>query len=132
MSTTLVTTSGRTRTVSGMASTAIVLTVPGPHGDREVRLRHETKAPAKAARRSESALQLDDVQQQRFQSLRSWRATTAKEQAVPAYVVFNDKTLAAIAERKPATMVELSTISGVGEAKLERYGDAVLEVLAAS
>ncbi|MFA4841000.1 MAG: DNA helicase RecQ [Agrococcus sp.] len=101
-------------------------------GDREVRLRHETKAPAKAARRSESALQLDDVQQQRFQSLRSWRATTAKEQAVPAYVVFNDKTLAAIAERKPATMVELSTISGVGEAKLERYGDAVLEVLAAS
>lgn len=101
-------------------------------GDREVRLRHETKAPAKAARRSESALQLDDVQQQRFQSLRTWRASTAKEQAVPAYVVFNDKTLAAIAERKPATMVELSTISGVGEAKLERYGDAVLEVLAAS
>ena len=101
-------------------------------GDREVRLRHETKAPAKAARRSESTLQLDDVQQQRFQSLRSWRATTAKEQAVPAYVVFNDKTLAAIAERRPATMVELSTISGVGEAKLERYGDAVLEVLAAS
>ncbi|MGC5076706.1 DNA helicase RecQ [Agrococcus sp. DT81.2] len=101
-------------------------------GEREVRLRHETKAPAKAARRSESAVQLDDVQQQRFQSLRSWRATTAKEQAVPAYVVFNDKTLAAIAERKPATMVELSSISGVGEAKLERYGDAVLEVLAAS
>ncbi len=101
-------------------------------GEREVRLRHETKAPAKAARRSESAVQLDDVQQQRFQSLRSWRATTAKEQAVPAYVVFNDKTLAAIAERKPATMVELSSISGVGEVKLERYGDAVLEVLAAS
>lgn len=101
-------------------------------GDREVRLRHDTKAPAKAARRSESALQLDDVQQQRFQSLRTWRASTAKEQAVPAYVVFNDRTLAAIAERKPTTMVELSTISGVGEAKLERYGDAVLEVLAAS
>ncbi|MGM1029634.1 MAG: DNA helicase RecQ [Actinomycetota bacterium] len=101
-------------------------------GQREVRLRHEAKAPPKAQRRSESTLQLDDVQQQRFQSLRSWRAATAKEQAVPAYVVFNDKTLAAIAERKPATMVELSTVSGVGEAKLERYGDAVLEVLAAS
>lgn len=101
-------------------------------GEREVRLRHEAKAPAKAQRRSESTLQLDDVQQSRFQSLRAWRAATAKEQAVPAYVVFNDKTLAAIAERRPATMVELSTISGVGEAKLERYGDAVLEVLAAS
>ncbi|MET4099107.1 ATP-dependent DNA helicase RecQ [Agrococcus sp. UYP10] len=101
-------------------------------GEREVRLRHEAKAPAKAARRSESTMQLDDVQQQRFQALRTWRAATAKEQAVPAYVVFNDKTLAAIAERRPATMVELSTISGVGESKLERYGDAVLEVLAAA
>ncbi|GEK79290.1 ATP-dependent DNA helicase RecQ [Agrococcus baldri] len=98
-------------------------------GDREVRLRHETKAPAKASKRSASAVQLDDAQQGIFQALRSWRASTAKEQAVPAYVVFNDKTLAAIAERKPGTLVELSTISGVGESKLERYGEAVLEVL---
>ncbi|WP_092916596.1 DNA helicase RecQ [Agrococcus baldri] len=98
-------------------------------GEREVRLRHETKAPAKAAKRSASTLQLDDAQQVLFQALRSWRAATAKEQSVPAYVVFNDKTLAAIAERRPATLVELSTVSGVGESKLERYGDAVLEVL---
>lgn len=98
-------------------------------GEREVRLRHEVKAPAKVARRSESTAQLDDAAQAVFQSLRSWRASTAKEQAVPAYVVFNDKTLAAIAERRPRTMVELSTISGVGESKLERYGAAVLEVL---
>ncbi|WP_425842947.1 DNA helicase RecQ [Agrococcus sp. TSP3-2-1] len=98
-------------------------------GEREVRLRHEVKAPAKVARRSESTAQLDDDAQAVFQSLRSWRASTAKEQAVPAYVVFNDKTLAAIAERRPRTMVELSTISGVGESKLERYGAAVLEVL---
>ena len=49
---------------------------------------------------------------------------------MPAYVVFNDKTLAAIAERRPGSLVELSTISGVGESKLERYGEAVLEVLA--
>ncbi len=101
-------------------------------GQREVRLRHETKAPAKATRRSASTLQLDDAQQGIFQALRSWRASTAKEQSVPAYVVFNDKTLAAIAERKPATMVELSTISGVGESKLERYGESVLEVLAST
>ncbi|WP_083587336.1 DNA helicase RecQ [Agrococcus sp. Marseille-P2731] len=101
-------------------------------GERAVRLRHETKAPAKAAKRSTSTAQLDDVQQGVFQALRSWRASTAKEQAVPAYVVFNDKTLAAIAERKPSTLVELSTVSGVGESKLERYGEAVLEVLAAA
>ncbi|MCR8671282.1 DNA helicase RecQ [Agrococcus sp. HG114] len=99
-------------------------------GEREVRLRHETKAPAKAARRSSSTAELDDAAQSLFQVLRSWRAATAKEQSVPAYVVFNDRTLAAIAERRPRTMVELSTISGVGEAKLERYGEAVLEVLA--
>ena len=99
-------------------------------GEREVRLRHETKAPPKAAKRSAAAVQLDDAQQGVFQLLRSWRAETAKEQAVPAYVVFNDKTLAGIAERKPATLVELSTISGVGESKLERYGEAVLAVLA--
>ena len=86
--------------------------------------------PAKAAKRSASALQLDDAQQGIFQALRSWRAGAAKEQSVPAYVVFNDKTLAAIAERRPATIVELSTISGVGESKLERYGEAVLAVLA--
>jgi ATP-dependent DNA helicase RecQ len=99
-------------------------------GEREVRLRHETKAPAKAERRSATTAQLDDADQELFQTLRSWRAGAAKEQAVPAYVVFNDKTLAAIAERRPKTMVELSAISGVGESKLERYGEAVLEVLA--
>ena len=106
------------------ASTAVLT------GGREVRLRHEAKAPAKAARRSASTAQLDDGDQALFQALRSWRAETAKEQSVPAYVVFNDRTLAGIAERKPRTMVELSTVSGVGEAKLERYGEAVLEVLA--
>ncbi|UOW01428.1 DNA helicase RecQ [Agrococcus sp. SCSIO52902] len=101
-------------------------------GDRQVRLRHEAKAPPKAARRSASTAQLDDADQGRFQALRAWRATTAKEQAVPAYVVFNDRTLAAIAERRPTSLVELSTVSGVGESKLERYGEAVLEVLAAA
>ncbi|MDR7235330.1 ATP-dependent DNA helicase RecQ [Agrococcus sp. BE272] len=101
-------------------------------GDRQVRLRHEAKAPPKAARRSASTTQLDDADQGRFRALRAWRATTAKEQAVPAYVVFNDRTLAAIAERRPTSLVELSTVSGVGESKLERYGEAVLEVLAAA
>ncbi|WP_420710621.1 DNA helicase RecQ [Agrococcus sp. SL85] len=99
-------------------------------GERPVRLRHEAAQPARAPKRSASTLELDDAQQATFQTLRSWRAETAKEQAVPAYVVFNDRTLAAIAERRPETLVELSTISGVGESKLERYGEAVLEVLA--
>jgi DNA helicase-2/ATP-dependent DNA helicase PcrA len=50
----------------------------------------------------------------------------SKEQKVPAYVVFTDATLQAIAERAPATEAELAAIPGVGAVKLERYGSAVL------
>ena len=61
--------------------------------------------------------------------LRAWRAATAKEQGVPAYVVFPDSTLAAIAQTRPENRSELSGISGVGAAKLERYGEDVLAVV---
>jgi ATP-dependent DNA helicase RecQ len=67
-----------------------------------------------------------------FEKLRAWRGATAKEQSVPAYVVFHDATLRLIATAGPATLAELSQISGVGEAKLAKYGEQVLEVLAGS
>ena len=67
-----------------------------------------------------------------FESLRQWRAGQAREQGVPAYVVFNDATLRGIAAVKPADLDELSEISGVGAAKLESYGRAVLSVVAAA
>ncbi|MFI5844057.1 DNA helicase RecQ [Catenuloplanes sp. NPDC051500] len=67
-----------------------------------------------------------------FEKLRTWRGAEAKEQGMPAYIVFNDATLKQIAARKPTSLAELSSVSGVGEAKLARYGEAVLEVLAAS
>ncbi|MEH0111076.1 ATP-dependent DNA helicase UvrD2 [Tersicoccus sp. MR15.9] len=67
-----------------------------------------------------------------FEALREWRSETAKAGAVPAYVVFTDATLMAIAERMPGSTEELAGIPGVGPAKLERYGQAVIEVLAAS
>ena len=73
---------------------------------------------------------LDQPQQELFQQLRAWRAATAKEQGVPAYVVFNDATLAAIAQARPSSLSELRGISGVGDAKLERYGEAVRQVVA--
>ena len=50
---------------------------------------------------------------------------------MPAFVIFTDATLMAIAEQRPGTLDELATISGVGRTKLERYGAGVLEVLAA-
>lgn len=65
-----------------------------------------------------------------FLALRAWRAATAREQGVPAYVVFHDATLREIATRLPATVEELGTIGGVGEAKLTKYAQGVLDTLA--
>jgi DNA helicase II / ATP-dependent DNA helicase PcrA len=65
-----------------------------------------------------------------FARLRTWRLATAKEQGVPAYVVFSDATLQAIAARKPASVAELAGVPGVGAVKLDRYGAAVLELCA--
>ena len=66
-----------------------------------------------------------------FGALRDWRREQAKAQQVPAYVIFHDQTLAEIARRRPGTLEELRQVPGVGESKLQRYGDAVLAVLAA-
>lgn len=63
-------------------------------------------------------------------ALRSWRLARAREDGVPAYVVFPDRTLVELAERRPLSLAALSGISGVGPAKLERYGEEVLDVLA--
>jgi ATP-dependent DNA helicase RecQ len=65
-----------------------------------------------------------------FERLRAWRAATAKEQGVPAYVIFHDATLRQIATEAPATLTQLSTISGVGENKLAKYGQQILDTLA--
>jgi len=61
--------------------------------------------------------------------LRAWRLERAREDGVPPYVVFHDTVLHAIADAQPASLGELSQIAGVGPAKLERYGDAVLALL---
>jgi len=65
-----------------------------------------------------------------FEALREWRKSEAKSQGVPAYVIFHDRTLAEIAERMPGGLDDLAEVPGVGATKLERYGAAVLEVLA--
>jgi DNA helicase-2/ATP-dependent DNA helicase PcrA len=67
-----------------------------------------------------------------FESLRAWRLGRAREDAVPPYVVFHDSTLAEIAARRPVTLGELAQVPGVGPAKLDRYGEAVLAALAAA
>jgi len=61
--------------------------------------------------------------------LKDWRRREATERSVPAYVVFHDRTLAAIAAIRPRTIEALSRVPGVGPAKLEAYGKAILDLI---
>jgi DNA helicase-2/ATP-dependent DNA helicase PcrA len=65
-----------------------------------------------------------------LEALKTWRAATAKASGVPAYVVFHDTTLAAVAEAKPRDRAGLLALPGVGPVKVERYGDALLSLVA--
>jgi ATP-dependent DNA helicase RecQ len=98
---------------------------------REVRLRRENAAkPPKAARPAKAAaVELPAEAASVFEQLRSWRAATAREQGVPAYVIFHDATLRQIATQAPGSLAELGTVSGVGENKLAKYGQAILDAL---
>ncbi len=107
-------------------------------GRRQVPLRKEPErkpasrsggGPGKAKRAAATA-DLPAQAQEVFESLRAWRAATAKEQGVPAYVVFHDATLREIALAAPATVADLSGISGVGENKLNKYGRSIVDLLA--
>jgi DNA helicase-2/ATP-dependent DNA helicase PcrA len=73
-----------------------------------------------------------DVDVELLDRLRGWRADQAKEQHVPAYVIFTDATLTAIAEHRPADSAALVRIPGIGARKLDRYGEAVLGLVAES
>ena len=74
---------------------------------------------------------LDDAGFERFAALKAWRAEVARSHNLPAYVVFHDAALAEMADARPASLDELSGISGVGAKKLEAYGEEILRVLAA-
>ncbi len=108
-------------------------------GEVPVRLRETAAAdPGERKRRRSpagtlppAAASLDQAAQVRFINLKAWRAEVAREHGLPAYVIFHDATLAAIAERCPATLNDLQGISGMGAKKLEAYGAEVLRVCGA-
>ncbi|GAA4547163.1 DNA helicase RecQ [Amycolatopsis samaneae] len=103
------------------------------NSERQVMLRREPERAAKAAkpaRRAAAAVEMPAEAAPLFERLRAWRAATAKEQGVPAYVVFHDATLRQIATDRPATLAQLGTVNGVGENKLVKYGQQVLDALA--
>ena len=106
-------------------------------GEVPVQLRESVSAAAPKRTRKSSAppaaaANLGPDAQVRFINLKAWRAEVAREHNLPAYVIFHDATLAAIAERNPASLDDLQGISGMGAKKLEAYGSEVLRVCAAA
>jgi ATP-dependent DNA helicase RecQ len=109
--------------------------LPVLRGDRTVMLRRDPERSARSRTRSSSsskapAVELPADAAAIFERLRAWRGATAKEQGVPAYVIFHDATLREIAVELPGSLAELATISGVGESKLAKYGRGVLDAVA--
>nr|WP_217271272.1 DNA helicase RecQ [Frigoribacterium sp. VKM Ac-2836] len=108
-------------------------------GARTVRLRREPERPARSARArggsgpgrgsSRGAAELTGDDAALFETLREWRAGVARAQGVPAYVVFGDVTLRGIASTRPTSLDQLAGISGVGQKKLDTYGQQVLAVV---
>ena len=105
---------------------------PVLRGEQPVWLRRDAM-PAKrgaargerTARQSSGAANNDPL----WQALKARRLELAREQGVPPYMIFHDSTLLEIVERKPQTLDEMGRISGVGQAKLAKYGDAFLQVV---
>ena len=110
---------------------------PVLRGERSIELRREVARPkgrrgAKAGASSGAGARATDgpVDESLLGRLKAWRFAQAREQSVPAYVILHDATLREIAQQRPADLAALGEIGGIGARKLERYGEALLEVLA--
>lgn len=102
--------------------------------EREVRFRKDRPTGRKADRQSSAGAkgarsQLDEADALLFEALRRKRVEIAKELSIPPYVVFADTTLVGFATLKPMSHDAMLEVSGVGQTKLERYGDAFLEII---
>jgi ATP-dependent DNA helicase RecQ len=105
-------------------------------GEQPVLLREAVAQPSAARKRRERggapspvAASLTDAGQARFAALKAWRAEVARAHNLPAYVIFHDATLAAIAAASPSSVADLEGISGIGARKLEAYGEEVVRVI---
>ncbi|MCL4716080.1 MAG: DNA helicase RecQ [Hyphomonadaceae bacterium] len=107
--------------------------------ERAVRIREAAKSARRskedrrAARAAKDAVRegFEGADAKLFEALKSWRRETAHANGVPPYVIFHDATLAAMVRTKPADLAALGRVSGIGEAKLKKYGAEVLAVLIA-
>lgn len=105
-------------------------------GERELWLRHDPapnkrQSSATRTRKAAAAIEVPPESQQLFEDLRAWRLERAKQDDVPAFVVFADATLCELAVERPDDTAALLQINGVGAKKLDTYGDEVLEIIRA-
>ena len=100
-------------------------------GDEPVPLRRDVlgRTTTTRAKRQSASDAVPEGDRDLFEALRTWRAATAKEQGVPAYIVFGDATLRALAEHRPTSVAALDGITGIGAKKREAYGEAVIAVI---
>ena len=97
-------------------------------GETELLLREEPDKPKRSRTREKYTLQIED--EDLMEDLKALRAELAQAQGVPPYVVFHDATLVEMIQARPADHTALLEVTGVGQAKLQKYGDAFLAVLA--
>jgi ATP-dependent DNA helicase RecQ len=98
-------------------------------GERRIELRRHAAKPVRGKRKAPAATPMDGADTALFERLRAWRAEIARQHGVPAYVVFHDGTLRAIAAARPQSLHDLRDISGIGATKLARYGDALVQLV---
>jgi ATP-dependent DNA helicase RecQ len=98
-------------------------------GERRIEVRRHVARPARSKRKAPPASLPQAADAALFERLRAWRAGIARQHGVPAYVVFHDGTLRAIATARPQSLADLRGISGIGAKKLETYGSALVELV---
>ena len=101
-------------------------------GEQTVLLRQYQKPERKRKEKTQpqfSRLVLPPAEQKLFEKLRWWRMEIAREQNMPAYVIFQDSTLREIAHAKPVTMDELRRISGIGDRRLSQWGQDIIRLV---
>ena len=101
-------------------------------GEVALKLRHDTSKPVAAKKPRATDRTVSDEDRELWEALRECRRVLAAEQGVPPYVIFHDTTLAEMARARPADPHALLAVSGVGQAKLERYGERFLGVIRAA
>ena len=99
--------------------------------EKTAKTRSQSRSSANGPATADDTSNAERVDEALFQALRNWRADIAREHGVPAFVVFHDATLEAIAAVKPDSLAALRGVSGVGDAKLKRYGEPLLELISA-